>query len=184
MSKEKVALFGGSFNPPHIGHTMIISYALSQHVNRVLVVPAYKHPLGKELSSFDHRCHMAKLAFDFLGDKVLISGIEKFYNISRTLDIIEILYKINPDIELHLLVGSDILDEKDKWYKFEKIEELAPLIVLEREGYTNERSVIIPRISSTYVRVLIERGKNSELNKFLHPDVIRYIEKNELYKSR
>lgn len=120
--KEQVALFGGSFNPPHVGHTLAITYVLSQHVDRVIVVPAYKHASGKDLAPFGHRMAMAKLAFGWIGGedlypKVTFSNIEQELGKSRTLDTIEALYeRFASDIQLRLLIGADILEEKDKWY--------------------------------------------------------------------
>jgi len=201
--KEQVALFGGSFNPPHIGHTLAITYALSQHVDRVLVVPTFKHALGKELIAFEHRVEMAKLALEFLNKgtmflKVNVLSIEREIGHSRTLDTIKALYKrFASPIQLRLLVGADILKEKDKWHRFDEIERLAPPIVLNRGGWepTNQ-AVTLPAVSSSRIRHIIARKNRpdiledkqvlslieTELEETVHPDVRKYIKKHKLYE--
>lgn len=188
--KEQVALFGGSFNPPHIGHTMVIACALSQYVERVIVVPTYKHELEKDLIPFEDRYNMARLAFSWLNNnglflQVTVSDIEKRLGESRTLNTIEALYdQFSSDIQLRLLVGSDIIHEKDKWYRFDEIEKLAPPIVIGRQGYTHRGAMTLPRISSTDVRAMFEYGEHDFLpgwRELIHPKVKKYIEERRLY---
>lgn len=195
MKKEQVALFGGSFNPPHIGHSMVIAYALSQHVDRVIVAPTYKHEFEKELIPFEHRYNMARLAFSWPNDdesnhpfsKVFVSDIEKVLKESRTLNTIKSLYEYyTPDcIQLRLLIGSDIVYEKDKWYRFDEIEKLAPPIVLGRQGHTHRGAITMPNISSTYCRAMFEYGEHDYLpglRELIHPEVKKYIDEHRLYK--
>ena len=67
MARLRVALFGGSFNPPHVGHVLAVTYALSVGlVERVLVVPVFEHALGKRLAPFEHRVEMSRRAFGWL----------------------------------------------------------------------------------------------------------------------
>ena len=55
----RVALFGGSFNPPHVAHQMVALYVLeTQPVDELWFVPTYAHPFGKALVDYDHRIAM------------------------------------------------------------------------------------------------------------------------------
>ena len=57
-----VALLGGSFNPPHVGHLLAAHYVrATQGVDEVWLMPAYHHPFGKALADFEHRAAMCEL---------------------------------------------------------------------------------------------------------------------------
>ena len=76
-TRTRVALFGGSFNPPHMGHVLAVAYVLGVGlVDRVLVVPVFEHALGKQLVPFQHRLEMARRAFGWL-PRVEVSTIEE-----------------------------------------------------------------------------------------------------------
>src|SRR5687767_3051770 len=109
VSSVTVALFGGSFNPPHIGHVLAVTYVLSVgRVDRVVVVPVFDHALGKRLEPFEHRLEMARRAFDWL-PQVDVSDIEERLGTpSRTLRTVLALESAHPEWDLRLLVGSDI----------------------------------------------------------------------------
>src|SRR5690606_32016933 len=58
------AIFGGSFDPPHVGHVLAVTWVLStQPVDEVVLVPALEHAFGKPLAPFAHRRRMCELAF-------------------------------------------------------------------------------------------------------------------------
>ena len=66
MARSSVGLFGGSFNPPHLGHVLSIAYVLSAElVERVVAVPVFEHALGKNLAPFPERVAMARLAREY-----------------------------------------------------------------------------------------------------------------------
>ena len=72
-----VALLGGSFDPPHIGHVLMASWALCQEtVDEVWLLPTYAHPFGKNLSDFQVRCERCELAIDHLGPGARVERIE------------------------------------------------------------------------------------------------------------
>jgi nicotinate-nucleotide adenylyltransferase len=181
-----VALFGGSFNPPHIGHTLAISYVLSQYsIDTVLVVPTFKHAFAKNLAPYKHRMKMVQLAMNSI-PQATISGIEGELEESRTLNTVRELYKRYPDIKLRLVVGSDILDERDKWMGWKEIEKLAPPIILPRAGYYEMEHFVggfeLPLISSSNIRHFIKDGKEEVCTSTVAPGVMEYIKAHELYK--
>src|SRR5678816_1236754 len=93
----RVAIFGGSFNPPHVAHMLAVVYALStQQIERVLVVPVFQHPFAKELAPFEDRLAMARLALGWL-PRTEVSTIEReLGGESRTLRTIEALADRHP----------------------------------------------------------------------------------------
>ena len=182
-TKRNIAFFGGSFDPPHVCHTRMVELALaSGEVDLVLVVPCFNHPLAKEVSSFAHRFEMASLAFVPLGGRVALSRLEEeLGGAGRTLLVLEELARRNPDASFRLLIGGDILGERDDWYRFDEVERLAPPLVIGREGYDGEGegAVVLPNVSSSAVRELVRRRE--PIGHLVPPLVAAYIEEHGLY---
>jgi nicotinate-nucleotide adenylyltransferase len=186
----RVALFGGSFNPPHVGHVLAIGYVLStQPIDRVVVVPVFEHALGKQLVPFEHRAEMARRAFGWL-PSVEVSTIESELGApSRTLRTIEALEQRHPDWRLRLLVGSDILGELAQWHAYDEIERRAPPLVITRAGAEQHSSLpaMLPEVSSTRVRRLLTARQpgaiDPELEASLPRAVLEYIEAHDLYRE-
>ena len=105
---DTVAVLGGSFDPPHIAHTLVASYVLSAHsVQRVLVVPCERHPFNKQLAPFEHRLEMCKLAMADLR-RVEVSDIaQKLGGAGRTLELLEALDVAHPGTHWRLVIGSE-----------------------------------------------------------------------------
>lgn len=178
-----VAIFGGSFNPPHLAHQMLCLAVLeTQPVDAVWMVPTYRHPFAKELIDFEHRFRMCELALQVFGERVGVSRVEAelAQPASRTLDTVLALRERHPDIEFRLVVGADILGERDKWYRWEEIERLAPSIVVGRHGYPSECAIDLPDVSSSGIRARLARGES--VAALLPHGVMRYIEENGLYR--
>jgi nicotinate-nucleotide adenylyltransferase len=188
MSHVTVALFGGSFNPPHVGHVLAVAYVLSlELVDRVLVVPVYEHALGKRLASFEHRLELCRRAFAWLPG-VEVSDIEQRLGApSRTLHTILALEAEHPDWGLRLLVGSDITEEIEKWHAYDEIERRAPPLVLERAGRRAASAPsLLPEVSSSEVRALLARAAPGdpipeELTAIVPRAVLDYVVEQRLY---
>jgi nicotinate-nucleotide adenylyltransferase len=186
----RVALFGGSFNPPHVGHVLAVGYVLStQPVDRVVVVPVFEHALGKQLVAFEHRAEMARRAFGWLPG-VEVSTIEAELGApSRTLRTVEALEQLHPDWRLRLMVGSDILAELSQWHAYDEIERRAPPLVITRAGAEAGTSLpaLLPEVSSTRVRRLLtarEPGAiDPELEACVPRTVLEYIEAQDLFRE-
>jgi nicotinate-nucleotide adenylyltransferase len=66
----RIALFGGSFNPPHVAHQLVALYVLeTQPIDELWIVPVYTHALGKQLADYEHRVAMCELAAAPLGSR-------------------------------------------------------------------------------------------------------------------
>jgi nicotinate-nucleotide adenylyltransferase len=164
--RPEIAVFGGSFDPPHLGHVLLATYALSMtRVERVLVIPVFQHAFGKPLSDFDQRMHMCELAFADLRRVEISDHERRLGGISRTLRLIRSLEGEWPKHRLRLLVGTDILAEKDSWQGFDEICARAPLLVAGRGGYDapDPRAPLLPQVSSSTVRGALARGEDISL---------------------
>lgn len=179
----RIALFGGSFNPPHIAHSMVCLYVLeTADIDKVLMVPTYQHAFDKELVDFEHRFAMCELVARLFGDRVEVSRVEEeMGGDSLTFNTISELQKRRPEASFRLVVGSDILDETHKWYRWDDIAEIAPPIVVGREGYRDGEigGVLMPNFSSTEVRELLAGGQDAV--PLLSRAVMDYIAERGLY---
>jgi nicotinate-nucleotide adenylyltransferase len=91
-----------------------------------------------------------------------VSAIERNLggDASLTLHTLEALAAAHPGAHLRLVIGSDILREREKWYRWDDIERLAPSIVVARAGFPVEGlPVELPAVSSTEVRARLARGE-------------------------
>jgi nicotinate-nucleotide adenylyltransferase len=181
-----IAIFGGSFNPPHIAHLLAVTVVLARFdIERLLVVPTYQHPFAKSLVPYDDRVKMCELAMAWI-PKVEVSRVEeRLGGESRTLRTIEHLKTEHPNEPLRLVMGADIIVESSKWYGFDRIVELAPPIVLGRVGVSYEGAPppILPAISSTDVRKKIAEGRFGELEEHVPKDVLAYVKSHGLYRG-
>jgi nicotinate-nucleotide adenylyltransferase len=175
-------VFGGSFNPPHVGHVLAASYVLSTcDVERLVVVPAHKHPFGKPLASFDDRVRMCELAMLPVAG-ASVSRIEETLD-GLTLHTLEALAREHPDWQLRLVMGADILLEADKWFRFDDVRKLAPPIVLGRAGISHAGAPppLLPEISSTSVRELVASKSWDALSPIVPRAALDYIRAKGLY---
>ena len=134
-----VALFGGSFNPPHAAHQLVALYVLeTQLVDELWFVPTYEHPFGKPLAGYDHRVAMCELAALPLGPRVRVSRAEQElaqrpgFVSSRTIDLLEMLAETHPGEQLRFGSGSESLAETDEWHRLDEVAEAAQPIGIAR----------------------------------------------------
>jgi nicotinate-nucleotide adenylyltransferase len=185
-----LAIFGGSFDPPHVAHVLAASYALAVGgFERILVVPAFEHALGKHLSPFEERLALCRLCFDDLA-RVEVSALEsELPRPSYTVRLLERLQSERPGVAMRLVIGSDVLGETHSWRDFARIEELAPPFVLTRRGHERPElaPAILPEVSSTRVRELLARRHDAEalreLGWLVPRRVLERIEAANLYAS-
>lgn len=182
----KAALYGGSFNPPHIAHIFSATYiSMVGGFDRTIIYPCYSSPTGKKLIDFDHRLKMCKMAFGHIPN-VIISEIEKTLpEPSYTINTINAFKELYPSTNFRLIVGSDIIANQHLWKKehLEQIYNIAKPFVLGRTGFENgsDCEIIMPDVSSTNIRNMLLSNDMVGLAKVLPENILRYIVKNNLY---
>ena len=187
MTQPGIAVFGGSFNPPHVGHVMLMSAALSLlPISRLWVVPCGCHPLTKQLVGFEHRLRMVHLATLPFGDRVVVSDIERsLTQPSYTLHTLQALRAQLPLREkIFLLLGGDTWREREHWYCFDLVEKMCEIVVFNRgdQRVTDHLPLgDIPEISSTTVRDLLRRGL--PVSTLLPIPVAAYCRGHNLYSA-
>ncbi len=192
----KTCIFGGTFDPPHIGHLLIAQTIIeSENFERLIFVPANISPAkqGKVISSTKKRLDMLNMAL-IGNDNFEISDFEiNKGDISYTIDTVT-EFAENRNLEkkdLYFLMGSDTLREFHKWKDPKKIMSLCNIIVAIRPGFTPSdipqwildgvHFANIPQfeISSTNIRARWRDGKT--IRYMVPKDVWKYINKNGLY---
>ncbi len=143
MDKKKtIALFGGSFDPPHIGHVAIVEAMLKfKDVNRVVVMPTFLNPF-KKLSHAPSKLRLKWLREIFSEFKnVEVSSYEVDKN-KKVSTIETITYLLNAYQKIYLVIGADNLSSLHKWDSYEKLKKLVTIVVVPREGIEISRSFL------------------------------------------
>jgi len=184
MSKQKIntAVFGGKFDPPHLGHQLSIFLALEKYgFDEVWIIPSFSHPFGFHPSDFDKRLEMCRIMAGPFGNRVKVLDTEKNLGLEvvYTVDLIKYLKENFPENDFSLLIGSDNWDVRQKWKDFDKIEEMCREIIVIGRGENEEGSFYLPDISSTMIKSMIKEGKNPEI--LLPAGIAEYIKQNSLY---
>ncbi|MHB8417302.1 MAG: nicotinate-nicotinamide nucleotide adenylyltransferase [Myxococcales bacterium] len=184
----RVALLGGSFNPPHLAHVLCAAQILSlREPDELWIVPAVRHPFGKPLAPYADRLAMAELAIAPLGPRVRVSRAEEAAAAAgsrgTTVELLRHLRAVRPGDHFLLVVGSDILLEKDRWARFDEVTQLADLTVVNRSGFpaVPGAGAPLPGVSSTDIRDRLARGMSVE--GLVPASVGRYLIERTLYAS-
>ena len=201
----RIGIFGGTFNPPHLGHKHLAQQMKSKaELDKIIIIPAGTppHKVSKELADGAHRVKMCELIFS--EDFYEISDIElKRQGKSYTVDTVTELKKLYPYDELFLIIGTDMLMSFDKWYRYEDILSFVTLCVCVRDdevktaelsafakntlGLDSEkREIIIADVepcicSSTDVRHHLSLGIDATM--LTSVEVYNYARLNLLYES-
>ncbi len=184
----KIAVLGGRFDPPHLGHLKTAEEVLKKRpdIEKLIFMPVYKHPWTEVIASSEDRIAMLR---SILPDKTDVSDIEIKNKTVRTIDSLKIL-KNELGADLYWIVGSDILSELHRWKDPEKLTQFATFLVFPRPGFPMPEklptgfekldSEKIFNISSTEIRKRLKEGKS--IAGLVPPQVEEYIIKHKLYE--
>lgn len=198
----RVAVFGGSFDPPHIGHVLACQYVIATHpVDEVWMVPCFRHPFQKRTTDYAHRVKMCERAAATLGPRCKVSTIEEeLGGAGYTLHLVRALRSRHPEHELSLVIGADLVAERERWYGAHELALLVPFIVLGRaqgrpatetpssaptagfRDYRHAEALDLPEVSSTKVREALREGRSP--SGWVPSTVLSYIETHRLYSHR
>lgn len=180
----EIALYGGSFNPPHVGHLLACSYVLAtEPLDRLWLLPAFKHPFGKELAPWEDRVRMCELlAAELPAGRAEVSRAEEAVGTGYTVDVLRRLSDARPEDRFALVVGADVLKDAPQWRAFDEVRRLARLVVLGRGGFGDGGSAVtLPGVSSTEIRERLARGES--VAGLLPRRVLAYVEEKGLYRK-
>lgn len=190
--RKQIGFFGGSFNPPHLGHAMAVTYALLEEgLDKVIVMPSGRHPFGKKLEDDIDRYYMCLKTFGIFGDKVEVSLWEANQaiegKINYTVNTLSYIKKQYPDADIRLIIGEDAFADFELWERHDDIAEMAsPFIILPRNTDDEDSNSPIPNISSTEIRKALSLDLDIELKlnlikRMVSTGVIDIIKSRNLY---
>jgi len=192
----RIGVFGGTFDPPHIGHLILAADASDAlRLDRLIFVPAWAQPFKVDtpaIAAAADRLEMVRLA---VGDDSRY-GVEdteiRREGLSYTVDTLEEIARRNPKSELFLLVGQDTFAGFSGWKRPERIRELAKLAVMQRAG-AGDSDGAVPGVegvvtistrrvdvSSTEIRKRLGSGRS--IRGFVPEPVERFIAARGLYR--
>lgn len=198
---DRIGLFGGTFDPPHLGHLILASEAQSQlELTRLLwiLTPEPPHKQDQVITATEHRLAMVKLAIQdnpsFELSRVELDRPGPHF----TLDTVHIIAEQNPDAEIVPIIGGDSLRDLPTWHEPKELlyachwvgvmrrpSDEANLEALERElpGISSKVHYVdapLLEIASRDIRSRIALGES--VRYYLPQPVYKYIEEHHLYK--
>ena len=179
----RVGLFGGSFNPPHMGHALACFYLLeTTKLDCIWLVPTFKHAFSKTLAPYEDRLEMCRLLARSFNERMKVSEIESAHNgISYTIDTVRSLQALHPELEFDWIIGADILAETERWKDFDTLQTLIRFRVIGRQGFPGLGGIEIPRVSSSEVRRRLHDGES--VRELVSADVLAFIGRRGLYRA-
>lgn len=201
MRKKRLGIFGGTFDPPHVGHLILAAEARDQlalDCTIWVLTPDPPHKHGEEISSLEHRLAMVELAIsddkDFSLSHVDIDRPGPHY----TLDTVQLLRSQYPDLELIYLMGGDSLHDLPQWYKAEQfLQAVDGIGVMRRPGDEIDLSVLLralpelqdklnfvtaPLLEISAEQIRRRAHQNRTYRYYLLPIIYDYIHKNRIYQ--
>ena len=191
MTKRRTVIFGGSFDPIHLGHLALAGEVCARGLADevwFMVSPQNPHKQGCALTDENVRLSMVQLAVE---GNPFFKACDCEFGLPRpsyTINTLEALEKHFPDREFVLLIGADNWEKFDRWYKGDEILERYSVIVYPRGGeevpQLPQGVVWLPAalydVSSTAVRAAVVSGQ--DISHMVPPAVGQYITENQLYK--
>lgn len=185
---RQIGIFGGTFNPIHIGHLTVAEQVLTKlHLDEVWFIPTNVPPLKNEPSvSAQDRANMLELGTQD-NPRFQVKLFELYRGgVSYTIDTLRYLRETQPENHYYLIMGSDQVNNLGEWKEPTKLAQLATLVGVQRAGYPQKAKLPMiwvdsPNIdiSSTLIRQTIAMGGSI---RYLVPDTVRnYIHKKGLY---
>ena len=190
----RICLFGGTFDPPHIGHLLVAQTVCeAEDFDKIIFIPAFQPPHKRDITPVDERISMLELAVEG-NPNFEISDVElKRKGISYTIDTVkaiktEMSLKNN---EIFYLIGSDSLLEFQQWKEPEGILNECQVIVAIRPGFRPSdipswilqriQFANIPRFEISSTNIRHRWVENKTIRYMVTLPVWEYIEKNNLY---
>lgn len=191
----RIGIYGGSFNPIHLGHEKVVLYVLEKlKLDKIIVIPV-GIPSHKENNLKDSffRLELCKKVFEEYKN-VEVSDIEiKENKISYTYDtLLRIIELYGKENQYYEIIGEDSFEYFETWKNFQEILKLSTLVVLKRKNFNKSMGKIKDKniifldnpffnFSSTEIREKIKKNENVE--KFLNHKILDLILKNKDYKE-
>lgn len=190
----RIAIFGGAFDPPHLGHLLIAQQTLDfTNIDEVWLMPCFSHPFNKKITNDQTRLELCKLAIsDFKNKKIRVCDFEiRLKEKSFTIDTVTTLKKTFKAERFFWLIGSDNLKDFKKWKDWQKLVKVIRFLVFPRVDFPIKKlpsdfrlikssPPISSNLSSRIIRERVKKGLS--IKGLVTEKVEEYIVENKLYK--
>ena len=194
---KRVGIFGGAFDPPHIGHLRLAEQCRERlGLEELLIVPTFHSPHKPNPNTdFEHRLEMCRLTFQ--GKIYTVTDIERqIGGEGYTINTLRRIKEGYPKgTKFFLIIGGDMLFYFDKWFRYESILKECTVVAAAREedsyadltekaaelGHVKVLNLPVTEISSTEIRDRLKSG--GDTTGLLTPEVAEYIAESKLYRS-
>ena len=157
-----MAVYGGSFNPPHVGHALVAAWVgWSGLADAVWLLPSCQHPFGRPLAPFARRVELCQALARAVGPRVSVCEVERDLPPPNfTIDVLEHLAATHPGRRFRCVIGADVVADLPRWHRWPDIAAQFAPIAVGRQGYpTPPGAVDFPAVSSTEIRRRIAAGE-------------------------
>ena len=192
----KICLFGGTFDPPHIGHLLIAQTVCeAEDFDKILFIPAFTSPHKKSITPVEHRIEMVKTAiidnpkFEYSDVDILRGGVS--YTIDSIMDVKRKMKLENAD--LYYLIGSDSLIDFKNWKEPKQILNECNVIVAIRPGFRPSdippwilqkvHFANIPRFELSSSKIRSRWVEDLTIRYMVTLPIWKYINQNKLYSK-
>ena len=175
---RSIGLFGGSFNPIHVGHVALAKAALEAcGLDEVWLMVSPQNPLKRNMALLDDqlRLEMAQKALEGVEGVEACDYEMHLSKPSYTWHTLQALAKDYPDSRFTLLIGGDNWAHFQRWYHWEDIQRTCDIAVYPREGYAGTFDAPLINVSSTEIRRRVEQGES--IDGLVPSQIISLVEK-------
>jgi nicotinate-nucleotide adenylyltransferase len=180
----RIGIYGGTFDPIHVGHLHVIEQVIAKDlVDQLIVVPAGQPLLrtSAPVASAENRRQMCQLAIkDLRADvaaKVFVNPIEILRTgPSYAIDTVEAIKQTYPDDQLVLIIGQDAAEKLEQWHRVEDLKGLVEFLIIKRPGFSgNGTEIGAIDVAATSIR----QGVSADVSS----SVATFIRENNLYDN-
>jgi len=189
MKNKTIVLFGGTFNPPHLGHEEIVKSVFDKYsFDFMLIVPSANHPFKTITIDFEHRYKMCEIAFEKFGKRICVSRMQLQNGYGFYFDLVQLFKEAFPGHDFLHVIGEDCAINIAKWHRGSELVDQEKFIVFERKSqgevpwYKKDENqfLALPETQPMSSSVIREDAQNL---KMVSEPIKQYILKNNLYST-
>ena len=204
LMKDRIILFGGTFDPVHLGHTTVAAFAAEQiGADEVVFIPTKRSPHKNvfPVASGASRVEMLRLALSGTANFSVSSCELERPDPSYTFATVSMFAgRYGPESQLYWLVGADAVVDLGRWHRVERVLDMCNLCVMYRAGYPepdfsrlaclgaerveklSKNAIATPLVDISSTEIRRKLAAAEDVTGLLSPVVLGYIEENGLYR--